>query len=338
MCSSCKQQKLKQGNLVMSFSLRMHPSALLRIACAFMFCAQAADADAWTYIDLPAGLQAQFKLLRHRMPEACQRAVGWHIDSILCQALMKPRRKHFVDAFCGTGHLSLALCRAGFTGHSFDIEASPSQDILSDSGFALLLLWILDIVEGGLAWFGIVCSSWVFMSRGHTKRSRLRPWGDRNRQDIRDANRMCWRTALAIELCILRGVYWIIEQPSTSVIFCYAPLKNIYLKRPAIKGHRITRKFVWLGHWGHPLYKPTVLWGQCPWTAALSSRKVRSSRNPQHWQRSTLRTHGPRKGTWRVHGNRTKKTNLKATQVYPMRFCIEFSGLFKQHYKASRKR
>ena len=43
------------------------------------------------------------------------------------------------------------------------------MNLLTDAGMAAAILLSLSLVVGGTAWFGVPCSTFVFMSRGHTK-------------------------------------------------------------------------------------------------------------------------------------------------------------------------
>ena len=277
---------------------------------------------------LHGGVQRQLELVQRFVPNGVRKHLGWNDASAIVAALMRPRRMHFLDSFCGTGRMTLALKIRGFIGYSYDLESSSSQNILSDIGFAILLTWLLDIVSGGVFWCGVVCSTWVFMSRGHTLRTRDNPKGDIRRSDVRMANIMADRSAFMCELCSLRNVFWVVEQPSSSIFFHYTAFRNV-LSSLSVGPHKVRRKFIWLGFWGHRLLKPTVLMGIAPWMKHLRKIKRRTHTIPLHYKFGSIRMTSPYKGRRRVFGNTSKNANLKKTQVYPARFCADFADLYK---------
>ena len=72
---------------------------------------------------------------------------------------------------------------------------------------------------GATAWFGVPCSTFVFMSRSHTKRSCRFPKGNCKGQEVRRANLIVDRVAFLIKILSLRKVYWIMEQPLNSLLW-----------------------------------------------------------------------------------------------------------------------
>ena len=282
---------------------------------------------------IPAHIVDQMALIKNEISNDVLAHLSWTSDRAIIAALCKHRRKHFLDAFCGTGRMAVSLQSLGFVGHTFDLACSDYQDILSVHGQAMLLTMLLDIMSGGLAWFGIVCSTWVFMAMGHTHRSASQPWGDRGREDVVNGNIMAKYVGVLIELCSLRNVFWLIEQPSSSLILFYKPIRRrVRSVKSRVLGAGVERKFVWLGYFGHRMFKPTVLVGIAPWLRFLVSKKQRTAKIPLHWTRGTVREAGPRAGSFRVHGCKTNAANLKKTQVYPWRFCAEFARLYNNWY------
>eukprot|EP00969_Alexandrium_andersonii_P064791 2853342-Alexandrium_andersonii.AAC.1 len=63
------------------------------------------------------------------------------------------------------------------------------MDVLSDKGFATAMSWCVDLEKGAGVMLGTVCSSWVFLSRGTSRRSRIQPLG----QDVVEV--ACFRDA-----------------------------------------------------------------------------------------------------------------------------------------------
>lgn len=110
--------------------------------------------------------------------------------------------------------------------------------------YQLMRLLICAILKGkkdGLvAIFGIVCSSWVAISRGTTLRTPMTPLGDQRHAFVRAGNEMAgrplfmttwlwwfscfkyiapWRVALLSLLIAARGGTFLVEQPGSSLLF-----------------------------------------------------------------------------------------------------------------------
>jgi len=63
----------------------------------------------------------------------------------------------------------------GYIAIAYDVRHTGldgAEDIMSDAGIIFALTLILRLNPAGLAWFGIVCSSWVWMCRWSTGRWR----------------------------------------------------------------------------------------------------------------------------------------------------------------------
>ena len=104
------------------------------------------------------------------------------------------------------------------TGVIFHVHSFASW--LSDLrvGLLLLLQSCLRIKPGGLAFFGIPCSTHVWVASGVTKKSKSNPRGDTSLKACRTGNQIASRSALAILVSVARGVHWAVEQPGSSVL------------------------------------------------------------------------------------------------------------------------
>ena len=226
---------------------------------------------------------------------------------------------HFVEWFCGTGNLTTACSQEGLRVQWFDWTlGAMNMNLLTDAGMAAAIRLALQIVVGGTAWFGVPCSTFVFMSRGHTCRSQRRPKGDAQRRDVRQANRIVGRVMFLIRILAMRKVYWIIEQPLNSLLWIMPALKQA--RRDSARAWQ--RRFLWMGHFGHDLWKPTELVGFFPgletaWPSKRPSKRETASAYSQ-WVDS--------KGRKRCAG----KPGLKATEHYPPEFCRVAAALIRQ--------
>lgn len=250
-----------------------------------------------------------------------RRALKWRRRSDVRAVVEAVRVRHFVEWFCGTGALTTACSQMGLQVGWYDWTLdSQKMNLLTKSGMAASILLALSIVVGGTAWFGVPCSTFVFMSRGHTKRSRKKPKGNVKRTDVRQANVIVERVCFLIKILAMRKVYWIIEQPLNSLLW-YMPAIKRARRYYRVNQLNWQRRFLWMGHYGHSLWKPTELVGVFPGldTAWPTKRPLKgdSSSAYSQWH--------DEQGRRRVAG----KAGLKATEHYPANFCNVTAGLVK---------
>ena len=250
------------------------------------------------------------------LPVVVLQCLGWSSTEDIERELLKPRVKHFAEFFCGTGGLVTALSQAGMRCAWFDIDVEPSHDMLSVIGIAIAIRIALSVIPGGVVWFGVPCSTFVWMSRGHTKRSRQNPLGDLARVDVRRANRIARIVVVICQVLAKRGVFSVMEQPAGSLLW-RAPRMRLAARRLRVQGQRWCRRFVWLGHYGHKICKPTELCGIFP-----SLARILLSRCPRG---------KPATGVYKVWKNKNGRRRtrgslgLKATEHYPKEFCRAFA-------------
>ena len=95
-----------------------------------------------------------------------------------------PHLLDFVEYYAGEGHLTDGMLTEGYKGKCFDIsyaETACGQDLLTAEGFRAATLATMFLrTHDGESWHGLVCSSWVFLSRSSTKRKAVEHhiWGD----------------------------------------------------------------------------------------------------------------------------------------------------------------
>ena len=186
------------------------------------------------------------------------------------------------------------------------------MNLLSDNGMARAIMLSLSIMVGGTAWFGVPCSTFVFMSRGHTHRSREQPLGDTPCRDVKSANVIVGRVMFLVRVLAMRKVYWILEQPLNSLLWAMPELRQAQ-EDCAVRGLAWQRRFAWMGHFGHTLWKPTELVGVFPRLNKSFPSKRPSKRNTSGAYSKWRNKNGVR----RCSGN----LGLKATEHYPAAFC-----------------
>ena len=230
--------------------------------------------------------------------------------------------------FCGTGGMSAAFQRQGLKyGLTYDINLSPLHDLTSPSGLAMYILDMLELVPLAHAVIALPCSTFVFLSRGTSKRTLSNAWlGDPLRDDVNAANLISKYVILLCKIMTLRLVQWFIEQPLTSCFFSLAMFTRLKELNPFIQASRsmqfrLTLRFAWLGAFGHTVAKPTVLWGCSRVLLDLKTQKPKSLVKVTIVKSTTLKCI-LRRNKWvqvfRLYGGRK---NSKSTQQSPRAFC-----------------
>lgn len=122
------------------------------------------------------------------------------------------------EFFCGKKALTDSFNYLNMPAEGFDRELCKDCDFLTTSGYCTALALLLRLRIKGVAWFGTPCSSWIFLSRGSTKRSRENPLGDPGSAYITSQNKIVARVVLMIKIAGYFGAHWVVEQPSSSIM------------------------------------------------------------------------------------------------------------------------
>jgi hypothetical protein len=158
-----------------------------------------------------------------------------------------------------------------------------------------------------------VCSSWIWLCRSYSKRSRDFPMGDTSREWVRAANCMVTRVCLILYILSARRVWWILEQPVSSVLQYHDRFQEF------LKTHRVYRTYMCMGPYGAATLKPSYLYSQHELTEQLKQDRAGFTPQTQLVTRS-------------VAGHVTGNANLKGSQAYPSRFGSAIEKLYTKHY------
>ena len=209
------------------------------------------------------GLQAKHyrRLKRLRAP-----VIMWQLLWYIATA-MEPGRVQqdvqCIEYYAGVGRVAKAFATAGLQSLTYAVNDDPlCQDFLSPQGMITATTYAMRLVRGGLAHWGTVCSSWVWISRSTTGRSAENIQGYRDRLPVSQGNRMVARMRLLLVLLSCRGVAGILEQPASSIMHMYPRLKAL--------SSMLYEARAWMGSYGAHTLKPTALRSNKPWVAALA--------------------------------------------------------------------
>jgi hypothetical protein len=183
------------------------------------------------------------------------------------------------ELYSGVEYVADAWDQAGLTASVFDVIRHPVfEDINSPEGMLTALRLIRNIREGGVAHLATVCSTWVYLCRATTGRSVTNPLGDRGEPLVENANTMVARTSLLLVFATALLVFFIHEQPLTSLMpdtmfFRWAKT----MVRDMLSG-TWQEVFTWLGAYGHETWKPTQLVSNAEWSACLYKKMTAEQR------------------------------------------------------------
>lgn len=217
----------------------------------------------------------------------------------------------------------------GLFAHAMDVRYSRHHDLSTSTGLLSTFQAIRRVIAGGFLWLGIPCSSFIWLSRGSTFRSSLRPRGKKRLRKVRETNRMVRRLLYVMEYAHTKGIEWCIEQPSSSLLPLYRPFEEM------IRRHKANFFFLPLGMHGHSSEKRTVLISTAKWMDNLPCPSMTAERRrllfkiQRMKQIKMVRKYRDGTGRARVVGSRS----LTASQTYPWQFCYTVSGLFSKNMK-----
>ncbi|CAK9111848.1 unnamed protein product, partial [Durusdinium trenchii] len=202
----------------------------------------------------------------------------------------------------------------------FDVRIDPqSMDLLSPQGFANALHAVCCLKPGSAALAAPVCSTFVFMSRGSTHRSKTNPLGRKDSKACVDGNILTARTLILLTLAAAKCCFWVLEQPMTSVME-YHPLFQ-----KALRMLNMRRMSISMSHYGAPHTKATVL---RPGHECIDD--LRDHEEEPNLERRQMVVHYVNsRGEKRVHGG----TDLKSSQSYPPGFGRALARVRTKHLK-----
>lgn len=124
-----------------------------------------------------------------------------------------------LELFCGQGMLHKSAKLLGLASAGMDRELNPKlHDLLTTRGLLHAILAVLRLRVNSLLFLGIPCSSWVWLNRGTSKRSKSNPLGDTSIPSVATTSQLTSRCALLIMTAVARGSCWLLEQPSSSLL------------------------------------------------------------------------------------------------------------------------
>lgn len=186
----------------------------------------------------------------------------------------------------------------------------------------MALVLVLRIRPGGLLWLAPVCSSWVFLCLGTSKRHKFfNMLGDTDLEFVRKANIMVSRCAILIRLCFALGVHWMLEQPLSSLMIFHDRLDEIVA---AFVVHCTSFQ---MDIFGTHTPKPTKLYSDVEWVADIAGAQPCQEVRPDPDAPAVAIKYFDSNGQPKVKGG----PGLKATQTYTRRFGCEVRRVYRRN-------
>ena len=133
-----------------------------------------------------------------------------------------------LELFSGEMAITGAMLDGGGMSVGFDRNyCRRSEDLCTPAGFQTALYLVMRVRVNGHLWAAPVCSTWGFVGRAGTGRTKATPGGDREQPRTRHANSMVVLLSILLLLAWSRSVNLWVEQPAASLMPTFNPLKSI---------------------------------------------------------------------------------------------------------------
>ena len=124
-----------------------------------------------------------------------------------------------LEVFAGTKHLTAGCRSHGLLFGTIEVEDGADQDVLTPAGLAKTISFLCRVKTRGLLWLRIPRSSWVTVARSKERRYFFHPEGNTNNEYTSRHNQLAEVGMNLAWLAYCLGVFFVIEQPSSSVLF-----------------------------------------------------------------------------------------------------------------------
>ena len=116
------------------------------------------------------------------------------------------------------GNLSRAFDELKMVVLRLDRTYSGKCDFAKPEGVKNFIFSLRCLHQYGLSWYGVECSSWIWIGRSGTHRSEANPEGRSGNAKGAEANRVRDRVVFLMLLLTFSGRKYVVEQPSSSLL------------------------------------------------------------------------------------------------------------------------
>ena len=161
------------------------------------------------------------------LPSSLKQLVHNH-HKLFPKGKQKKRSLHSVEVFAGKHQLTKAVKDKQLCASFFDILTNPdAHNIESTTGLHNIIQDVFKLQKGGTIWGGPPCKSWVFIGRCGTERTKQNAAGNPANHRVAKANLQTSHFVLCCTLAHLRGCHFIIENPGSTLMWNYGPIKDL---------------------------------------------------------------------------------------------------------------
>ena len=223
-----------------------------------------------------------------------------------------------VELFAGCHSVTNGMKALGHSAVSLDFSTvSLWDDINTTPGFLRALTYVTALEPQGLLWAAPPCSSWVWVGRSQTGRSKDHPLGDDTKPFVERANTQVARVVLLVLTALLmHNAMFIAEQPSSSIFEEHPRWKQLQ----SILGEDLHRVHMWMQPYGGSSPKATLLYSN---DAGLGDLWIPLDTSKEKEIETVTRTMNSA-GKECVTGTKA----LKGTQAYPFKFGKRVAEVF----------
>ena len=167
-----------------------------------------------------------------------------------------------LDLFSPKGRIKKVWGARGKTAVNYDIKSGGKQhDVSGRVGCMFLLAFILRLKPGAMVMAGPPCSLFIYLSSSiHQRRVGLEE-GDVRHHSVRLANLIVANMMVLLQIAHSRGVFFVLEQPSTSWMFKMLVVVAAFEGMGTAVVPRVT---TWMRAFGHEIPKCSHLVGTLP--------------------------------------------------------------------------
>ena len=231
------------------------------------------------------------------------RPIAKQVQKLIEQHDPVTRTIHSLELFAGSAEYSNACARLNLKAVAYDKLYSDQvgtqdNDLTTEAGFARALELVLQVVPHGSLWAAPVCSTWGFVGRKGSFRTKESAVGDESVPRIRYANKMVYNLCLLLLAAYLIGLNIFVEQPHGSLMAHFWPFSDL----ARLLRYKIT---TYLHAFGHRTMK-----GLCIWSTRKDASNLRRKK-PKEYE-TLCRKHDK--------GTTGKVKALKESQAYPRAF------------------
>ena len=233
-----------------------------------------------------------------------------------------------LETFAGAGKMAREFLKHDKRALTFEKygsdygKADRHQDLCFSEGMIRALVWMQHMVLSALLWEGTVCSTWIVLARGSTKRTDTNPLGQEKYPCVKHANLMVARSALLMAFAMIKMLCFCLEQPHSSLLAKHPLMQWVAARSMLLPGANFLEVNTYMGAFGGPRPKRSNLYSNRPWLHKLE-RDIAGKLFPSCEDDGIVE----KLPDGRMKGG----SNLKQTQVYPDEFAEEF---YKEWSKA----